>query len=64
MSVDLNTRPQLWEPVNTAPRCYSQQATSNVVSRSDVDAESNRILVALIIVSSVAVFLLVYTWTL
>jgi hypothetical protein len=64
MSVDLYTRPQLWEPVSTAPRCYSRQATSNVVSWSDVDAESNMILVALIIVSSVAAFLLVYTWTL
>ena len=68
MSVDPYTRPQHWEPMNTpacrAPRCYSRQATSNVVSRSDVDAESNTILVALIIVSSVAAFLLVYTWTL
>ena len=64
MSGDLYTCPQLWEPVNTAPRCYSRQATSNVVSRSDVDAESNMLLVALIIVSSVAAFLLVYTWTL
>jgi hypothetical protein len=64
MRVDLYTRSQLWEPVNTALPCYSRQATSNVVSRSDVDAESNTILVALIIVSSVAAFLLVYTWTL
>ena len=64
MSVDLYTRPQLWKPVNTAPRCYSRQATSNVVSRSDVDAESNMLLVALIIVGSVAAFLLVYTWKL
>jgi hypothetical protein len=64
MSVDLYTRPQLWKPVNTAPRCYSRQATGNVVSRSDVDAESNTILIALIIVSSIAAFLLVYTWTL
>ena len=64
MSVELYTRPKLCEPVNTAPRCYSRQATSNVVSRSDVDAESNMLLVALIIVGSVAAFLLVYTWTL
>ena len=60
MSVELYTRPKLCEPVNTAPPSYSRQA----VSRSDVDAESNMLLVALIIVSSVAAFLLVYTWTL
>jgi hypothetical protein len=68
MSVDPYTRPQHWEPMNTpacrAPRCYSRQATSKFVSWSDADAESNMILIALIIASSVAVFLLVYTWTL
>ena len=66
MSVDPYTRPQHWEPMNTparrAPRCYSRQ--SKFVSWSDVDAESNTILIALIIASSIAVFLLVYTWTL